>query len=67
MPSRLKSLQPRSAIIEAEEVEVMKTGGGYQGYVIETRVHELPDGGFSAEFSVEEHDGWRNRDAVLPA
>jgi hypothetical protein len=23
----------------------------------EARSHELPDGGFSAEFSIEEHDG----------
>ena len=29
---------------------------GYKGYVIEARAHELKDGGFSAEFSVEEHD-----------
>jgi hypothetical protein len=29
---------------------------GYKGYVIEARSHELRDGGFSAEFSVEEHD-----------
>jgi hypothetical protein len=27
-----------------------------QGYVIEARSCELRDGGFSAEFSVEEHD-----------
>jgi YVTN family beta-propeller protein len=29
----------------------------YKGYVIEVRLSELKDGGFSAEFSVEEHDG----------
>jgi len=35
----------------------MKNRQGYQGYVIEARSCELKDGGFSAEFSVEEHDG----------
>jgi len=34
----------------------MKRRLGYKGYVIEARAHELRDGGFSAEFSVEEHD-----------
>lgn len=34
----------------------MKSRQGYKGYVIEARSHELRDGGFSAEFSVEEHD-----------
>ncbi|MFZ3263638.1 MAG: hypothetical protein WA172_06530 [Terriglobales bacterium] len=34
----------------------MKSRCGYQGYVIEARSHELRDGGFSAEFSIEEHD-----------
>lgn len=34
----------------------MKSRQGYKGYVIEARSCELPDGGFSAEFSVEEHD-----------
>ena len=34
----------------------MKSRQGYQGYVIEARSYELKDGGFSAEFSVEEHD-----------
>jgi hypothetical protein len=29
---------------------------GYKGYVIEARSHEVKDGGFSAEFSVEEHE-----------
>ena len=34
----------------------MKRRQGYKGYVIEARSCELGDGGFSAEFSVEEHD-----------
>lgn len=34
----------------------MKRRLGYKGYIIEARTHELRDGGFSAEFSVEEHD-----------
>jgi hypothetical protein len=34
----------------------MKNRQGYKGYVIEARLSELKDGGFSAEFSVEEHD-----------
>ena len=34
----------------------MKSRLGYKGYVIVARSHELKDGGFSAEFSVEEHD-----------
>jgi hypothetical protein len=34
----------------------MKSRQGYKGYVIEARLCELKDGGFSAEFSVEEHD-----------
>ena len=29
----------------------------YKGDVIEARSHELRDGGFSAECSIEEHDG----------
>ena len=29
---------------------------GYKGYVIEAQVSELRDGGFSAEFYIEEHD-----------
>jgi hypothetical protein len=33
----------------------MKSRLGYKGYVIEARSCELKDGGFSAEFSVEEH------------
>jgi hypothetical protein len=33
----------------------MKSKQGYKGYVIVARSHELKDGGFSAEFSVEEH------------
>jgi hypothetical protein len=35
----------------------MKSRCAYKGYVIEVRLSELKDGGFSAEFSVEEHDG----------
>jgi hypothetical protein len=35
----------------------MKNRCGYKGYVIEVRLSEVKDGGFSAEFSVEEHDG----------
>jgi len=34
----------------------MKSRQGYKGYVIVARSHELQAGGFSAEFSVEEHD-----------
>jgi len=34
----------------------MKRRLGYKGSVIEARAHELRDGGYSAEFSVEEHD-----------
>jgi hypothetical protein len=35
----------------------MKSRQGYKGYVIEARSCELKEGGFSAEFSIEEHDG----------
>jgi hypothetical protein len=35
----------------------MKRRQGHKGYVIEARSHELRDGGFSAEFSIEDHDG----------
>jgi hypothetical protein len=34
----------------------MKSRQGYKGFVIEARSCGLKDGGFSAEFSVEEHD-----------
>ncbi len=34
----------------------MKGRQGYKGYVIVARSHELKDGGFSAELSIEEHD-----------
>ncbi len=34
----------------------MKSRQGYKGYIIEARAYGLKDGGFSAEFSVEEHD-----------
>jgi hypothetical protein len=46
----------RSALIETQGASVMKRRQGYKGYVIEARSCELKDGGFSAEFSVEEHD-----------
>ena len=65
----LKSPQPRSAIIETEEVAaVMKSRVGYKGYVIEVRLSELKDGEFSAEFSVEEHeaDGFMETEFYLP-
>ena len=65
----LKSPQPRSAIIETEEVAaVMKSRVGYKGYVIEVRLFELKDGEFSAEFSVEEHeaDGFMETEFYLP-
>ena len=35
----------------------MKSRQGYKGYVIEARSDELRDGEFSAEFSIEQHDG----------
>jgi hypothetical protein len=34
----------------------MKNRQGYKGFVIEAHAHELKDGGFSAEFFIEEHD-----------
>lgn len=34
----------------------MKSRQGYKGYVIEARSNALTDGGFSAEFSTEEHE-----------
>ena len=34
----------------------MKSRQGYKGYVIVARSHELQDGRFSVELSVEEHD-----------
>ena len=36
----------------------MKSRQGYKGYVIEARTCELKDGGFSAEFSVKEHEAF---------
>ncbi len=41
---------------------------GYKGYVIVARSHELQDGGFSAEFFIEEHDadGVMETDFYLP-
>ena len=58
----------RNAIIEAEEVAVMKSRQGYKGYVIVARSCELKVGGFSAEFSVEEHeaDGFMETEFYLP-
>src|SRR5208337_3706024 len=59
----------RSAIIKPEEVAVMKSRQGYKGYVIVARSCELQDGGFAAEFSVEEHDvdGVMETEFYLPA
>lgn len=34
----------------------MKRRVGYKGYVLVARSYELQDGGFSAEFSVEQHE-----------
>ena len=45
----------------------MKNRQGYKGYVIEARLSELKDGGFSAEVSIEEHDGSGVTETVLPA
>ena len=46
----------------------MKSRQGYKGYVIEVRLSELKDRGFSAEFSVEEHeaDGFMETEFYLP-
>jgi hypothetical protein len=46
----------------------MKTRQGYRGYVIVARSYELQDGGFSAEFSLEEHeaDGFMETEFYLP-
>jgi hypothetical protein len=46
----------------------MKRRQGYKGYVIEARSCELRDGGFLAEFSVEEHDadGFMETEFYLP-
>ena len=46
----------------------MKSRQGYKGYVIVARSHELKDGGFSAEFSVEEHesDGLMETEFYMP-
>jgi hypothetical protein len=40
-----------------KEDAVMKSRCGYKGSVIEARSDELRDGEFSAEFSIEQHDG----------
>ncbi len=34
----------------------MKSRQGYKGFVIEAHANELRNGGFSAEFFIEEHD-----------
>ncbi len=52
----LENADLRSAIIAAQGVSAMKSRQGYKGYVIEARSYESKDGGFSAEFSIEEHD-----------
>lgn len=46
----------------------MKSRQGYKGYVIVARSYELQHGGFSAEFSVEEHeaDGFMETEFFLP-
>jgi hypothetical protein len=46
----------------------MKSRQGYEGYVIVARSYELQDAGFSAEFSVEEHeaDGVNETQFYLP-
>ena len=46
----------------------MKSRQGYKGYVIVARSKELKDGGFSAEFSVEEHDadGFMETEFYMP-
>jgi hypothetical protein len=46
----------------------MKSRQGYKGYVIVARSYELQHGGFSAEFSVEEHeaDGFMETEFYLP-
>ena len=46
----------------------MKCRQGYEGYVIVARSYELQDAGFSAEFSVEEHeaDGVNETQFYLP-
>jgi hypothetical protein len=43
----------------------MKSRLGYKGYVIEVRSHELRDGRFSSEFSVEEHEMCDNQDLTV--
>jgi hypothetical protein len=42
--------------LKPKRLAVMKSRLGYKGYVIEARLSELKDV-FSAEFSIEEHDG----------
>jgi hypothetical protein len=52
----MEAPQPRDAIISAQAALVMKSRQGYKGHAMEVRSHELKDGGFSEEFSAEEHD-----------
>jgi hypothetical protein len=54
--------------LKAGKVAVMKSRQGYKGYVIVARSCELQDGGFAAEFSVEEHeaDGFMETEFYLP-
>jgi hypothetical protein len=63
-----ETLELRSAIIGSEEVAAMKSRQGYKGYIIAARSYELQDGGFSAEFSVEEHeaDGFMETEFYMP-
>lgn len=46
----------------------MKRKVGHKGYVIVARSHELMDGGFSAELSIQEHDadGFMETEVYLP-
>jgi hypothetical protein len=46
----------------------MKSRKGHEGYVVVARSYELQDGGFAAEFSVEEHDadGFMETEFYLP-
>jgi DNA-binding NarL/FixJ family response regulator len=48
---------------------VMKSREGYEGFVIESRVHELTEGSFSVEFSIEDHDscGVTERQFYIPS
>jgi hypothetical protein len=56
--SRNQNVQPKSAIMRRKGTLAMKSRQGYKGYVIEARSHELREGGFPAEYSIEEHDAY---------